>query len=219
MKLGELYERLRLIHGELGKWWPGTREEILITAILTQNTNWKNVEKAMENLKKVLGDEENLLPKLHNLSREELAVLIKPSGFFNVKASRLKNLLALLSLYDFNLERLGEIETGELRKLLLNVEGIGEETADAILLYAFEKPVFVVDSYTRRILERVFGEKPGTYEQVQRLFMTVYPPSVPLYQELHGLIVEHAKKFCTTKPKCDVCPIAKDCKTGGSFTR
>ncbi|MEM1692558.1 MAG: hypothetical protein QXK45_07790 [Thermofilaceae archaeon] len=96
---------------------------------------------------------------------------------------------------------------------------IGEETADAILLYAFEKPVFVVDSYTRRILERVFGEKPGTYEQVQRLFMTVYPPSVPLYQELHGLIVEHAKKFCTTKPKCDVCPIAKDCKTGGSFTR
>ncbi|PLV59503.1 endonuclease III domain-containing protein [Thermotoga sp. KOL6] len=210
MKLNELYKKLKSIHGSVGKWWPGTPEEIVITAILTQNTNWKNVERAMNNVKKRI-NENNILKELNSMPVEEIADLIKPAGFFNVKANRLKSLLEFLKSYDYNLGLLEKVPTNILRESLLKIKGIGKETADAILLYALEKPVFVVDSYTKRILERIFNIKICDYDEIQQLFMTYYPPNTSLYQELHGLIVEHAKKFCTKNPKCDKCPLNGDC--------
>ncbi|PLV57351.1 endonuclease III domain-containing protein [Thermotoga sp. SG1] len=210
MKLEKLYEKLRSIHGSVGKWWPGTPEEIMVTAILTQNTNWKNVERAMKNIEKTLG-KNDILRKLSSLSTERIAHLIKPAGFFNIKAERLKTLLEFLKEYNFNLELLREMPLENLRELLLKIKGIGKETADAILLYALEKPIFVVDSYTKRLLLRIFNIELKDYDEIQKLFMSYYPPDVFLYQELHGLIVEHAKRFCSKKPKCGECPLNKEC--------
>ncbi|MCD6550673.1 endonuclease III domain-containing protein [Thermotoga sp.] len=210
MKLKELYRKLRSIHGPVGKWWPGTPEEIVVTAILTQNTNWKNVERAMKNLKDTLSGSD-LLKQLFLLPTERIAKLIRPAGFFNVKAERLKALLEFLKEYDFNLERLKRMPTDTLRELLLKIKGIGKETADAILLYALEKPIFVVDSYTKRLLVRIFNIELKDYDDIQKLFMSHYSPDVHLYQKLHGLIVEHAKKFCSKAPKCARCPLRKEC--------
>jgi len=210
MKLEELHEELRSIHGPVGKWWPGTPEEIMVTAILTQNTNWKNVERAMRNIEEALG-KDDILEKLSSLSTERIAQLIRPAGFFNIKAERLKALLEFLKEYDFNLEFLKEIPAGILRELFLKIKGIGKETADAILLYALEKPIFVVDSYTKRLLARIFNIELKDYDEIQKLFMSCYPPDVRLYQELHGLIVEHAKRFCSKNPKCRECPLGKKC--------
>jgi endonuclease-3 related protein len=210
MRLTELYRKLLEIHGSVGKWWPGTPEEIVITAILTQNTNWKNVERVMENIKNAVKGN-NLLKELDSLPEEKVAELIKPAGFFNIKTKRLKALLKFLKEYNYNLSRLRDLPTHILRERLLKIKGIGKETADAILLYALEKPIFVVDSYTRRLLKRIFNIELNDYDEVQKLFMTHYPEDVRLYQEFHGLIVEHAKKFCSKTPKCGVCPLKKEC--------
>ncbi|WP_448379469.1 endonuclease [Fervidobacterium sp.] len=205
MKLENLYETLREIHGPQGKWWPGTVEEIIVSAVLTQNTNWKNVEKALENIKKHCKND--ILHCLAKMSTEEISVLIKLAGFFNVKAQRLKNLLKWLKNYDFDLEKIKTKSIGEIRNELLSVKGIGKETADSIILYALELPIFVVDAYTKRLLDRLLGIKLKEYDEYRLLFETTYPKDVALYQEFHGLIVEHAKTFCRTKPLCETCPI------------
>ena len=194
-------------------WWPGdTALEILVGAILTQNTNWGNVSKAIDNLKQA-----DLLSfdALTALPADQLASLIRPSGYYNLKAKRLKNLLTLLaeeaeagnSLADF----FGQ-DLFYLREKLLAVKGIGPETADSILLYAAEKPIFVVDAYTHRFLSRhgLVGEE-SSYEEMQELFMTSLPEETDLYNEYHALLVCLGKEFCKkTNPRCDACPLQDD---------
>jgi len=219
MNIGQLYEKLRNIHGACGKWWPGKSEEVFISAILTQNTNWANVEKALGNIKAKLINvndlDGNLLRALSALSDDEIRELIRPAGFFNVKARRLRNSLNWISQYNFDIatvKRKVQDETGlkALRNELLSINGIGKETADSILCYGLDLPVFVVDAYTKRLISRIFaleGSEIKDYDRVQQIFESSYPRDVAIYQELHGLIVEHAKAYCKSKPKCDECPL------------
>ncbi len=190
-------------------WWPGeTRFEIITGAILTQNTNWTNVEKAIKNLKAA----DCLIPeKLHRLSYQQLAELIRPAGYYNVKAKRLKNFSDwLFENYNGDLAGLESIDTQRLRAELLAVKGIGFETADSILLYAFERPVFVVDAYTARIAARHGLIEPGTdYEQLRYLFESNLPQDTKLYNEYHALLVRLGKDFCRPNPKCPACPLEK----------
>ena len=188
-------------------WWPGETElEVIVGAVLTQNTNWKNVEKAILNLK-----EKGLLSlhRLNVLSVLELAQLIRPAGYFNIKAKRLKNLIDLLrERYHLDLSRLLDEETDTLRQKLLSVNGIGPETADSILLYAAHRPVFVVDAYTHRILRRHgMTDEQTDYHELQSLFMDHLPDDPALFNEFHALIVKTGKEYCRRKPLCHLCPL------------
>lgn len=215
MDLKLLYKELLKIHGKLGKWWPGSAEEIIISAILTQNTNWKNVECAMENLKSRCSNLEvkNFLECIYML-REDLPSLIKPAGFYNVKSQRLFTLLSWAKKYEFSIEKISEKGTYELREELLSIKGIGKETADSILLYALEKPVFVVDAYTKRLFKRLYNIEFKDYDDYRLTFENSIEKDVRIYQEYHGLIVEHAKKYCNLKPKCNNCPLSNICFSG-----
>jgi endonuclease-3 related protein len=197
-----LYERYGPQH-----WWPGeTQFEIIVGAILTQNTNWKNVEKAIANLKNA----GCLTPeKLHALPIGELAELIRPAGYFNIKAQRLKHFLDWLSeRHNGVLESLEPLALSTLREQLLAIKGIGPETADSICLYAFEKPIFVVDTYTARIFGRHGMIEPGSgYEQIQEMFHGDLEHDAALFNEFHALIVQVGKKYCKPKPTCDGCPL------------
>lgn len=190
-------------------WWPGeTPFEVMVGAILTQNTSWRNVEKAIQKLK-VKGV---LSPDgIQHLKRSELARLIKSSGYYRIKADRLKSFVNFLfENYGGNLERLREEETRGLREKLLGVKGIGPETADSILLYGLKKPIFVVDAYTKRILLRHgLISKKTSYEEVQRLFMDYLPHEERLFNEYHALMVHLGKTLCRKIPKCEVCPLQK----------
>jgi len=189
-------------------WWPGdTRLEVIIGAILTQNTAWGNVEKAIANLKR-----RGLLrvKGLSRVSERRLAGAIRPAGYYNVKARRIKNFLAFLNTaYKGSITRMFRAQTRRLRSELLNVKGIGPETADSILLYAGERPVFVVDSYTKRIFSRHgYIGKDADYEETQGLFSETLPLDAGLFNEFHALIVELGKNLCRSKkPLCDECPI------------
>lgn len=175
-------------------WWPAkTKFEVIVGAILTQSTNWSNVEKAIINLHR-----EKLLAadKLHDLSVEKLALLIRSSGYYNQKAIKLKNFLNyFFKEYDGNLNKMSRRPLAELRGELLEIKGIGPETADSILLYALDKPIFVVDAYTKRILvsSRLIDEK-ATYQTIQELFMQSLPEDVKLFNEYHALIVRTGKE-------------------------
>jgi len=188
-------------------WWPGDSPlEIIIGAILTQNTSWQNVEKAIANLKtaQLLSAE-----SLFTITEPDLAELIRPSGYYNVKARRLKAFFTFLQdFFQGNLDVMFGEKTGILREKLLQVKGIGEETADSILLYAGGKPVFVVDSYTHRILMRhgVVREKIS-YKEMQRLFMEHLPHEALLYNQYHALLVITGKNYCKKKPRCQECPL------------
>lgn len=204
--LQDIYERLYRRFGPQ-HWWPGqTQFEIIVGAILTQNTNWGNVEKAIANLRKngLLSPE-----KLHQLDIAALAELIRPAGYYNVKAARLKHFLdRLFEKFNGNLDRLGQLAADQLREELLSIKGIGPETADSITLYAFGKPVFVVDAYTGRILGRHRLLEPGAdYEQVRMLFESSLPRKVQLYNEYHALLVKLGKEYCKTKAQCSGCPL------------
>ena len=202
----EIYNRL---YGHFGPqhWWPGdTPFEIAVGAILTQNTNWGNVEKAITNLKK----EKKLSARaLHATTRKELASLIRPAGYFNIKAGRLKHFIDFLAgHYNGSMKKMRVEETMSLRERLLNVNGIGPETADSILLYALEKPVFVIDAYTKRILSRhkLVSEKV-VYHDLQDIFHEDLPQDVKLFNEYHALFVMLGKDFCRPKPRCEGCPL------------
>ncbi len=190
-------------------WWPGdTPFEIMVGAILTQNTSWSNVEKAINNLKK-----ENLLSpwKLYLINQEKLAQLIKSSGYYNVKARRLKNFVnVFVNDFEGSAEKMFSGDSGELRKKLLKVNGIGSETADSILLYAGKKPFFVVDAYTKRVFSRhKLISKDSTYYQIQEFFSQNLDRNVELFNEFHAQIVMLGKTICTNKnPDCSKCPIA-----------
>ena len=206
--VAEIYRRLYEAYGPQS-WWPAeTWFEVVVGAVLTQNTAWKNVEKAIENLKRA-----GLLEprKLYETNDEFVEMLIKPAGFWKLKTRRLKNLLQKLAEHDFDFYRLRESLT---RDELLSVAGIGPETADSILLYAFEQPVFVVDNYTRRILTRV-GILNGkeSYPQIQSIFHLAIK-DIETMKEYHALLVEHAKRVCKKRePKCDSCVLKDLCRT------
>jgi endonuclease-3 related protein len=189
-------------------WWPArTPFEVAIGAILTQNTSWLNVEKAIHNLKK-----HRLLSadRLRRIPRSRLGGYIRPAGYYNVKAGRLKEFLGFLyKAYRGNLRNTSSVDTAALREQLLSVKGIGPETADSMLLYALGRPVFVIDAYTKRVLfrHRLIKESAG-YNQAQRLFLDNLAPEAALYNEYHALLVKLAKDFCLkSKPRCQTCPL------------
>ena len=199
-------------------WWPATKQgrikpeytggpkndtqklEVCIGAILTQNTSWKNVEKAIANL-----NSENLIGivKLQKIKTEKLEKLIRPSGFFKQKAECMKGFVEFAS---------DKIFSEFTRQDLLKLKGVGPETADSILLYACNKPTFVVDAYTKHVFSRLGLIKSGQYDQVKKHFQDNLPQDVKLYQEFHALIVEHAKRFCKKEPECGHCPLNEQCK-------
>lgn len=205
-QLTEIYELL-FRHFGPQHWWPGETEfEIITGAILTQNTSWSNVEKAIKNLR-----EGNYLSadKLYNLEINKLAELIRPAGYYNIKAKRLKNFLSwLFCNYDGRLANLKRLSVDRLREELLAIKGIGPETADSILLYAFDKEIFVIDAYTARItIRHQLIEPEADYGQLQDLFKSNLPADVKLFNEYHALLVRVGKEFCRTKARCDNCPL------------
>ncbi len=191
-------------------WWPGeTPFEVLVGAILTQNTAWVNVARAIQNLKNA----GNLEPEsLHKLNLSELSRLIRPSGYYNIKAKRLKEFMDHLFLnHKGKLEKMFDQELHVLREELLGIKGIGPETADSIILYAANKPIFVVDAYTKRIFSRHgFFPEGWRYNEIQSLFMGSLPKDVDVYNEYHALIVRLAKVHCKKRPICHQCPLEKE---------
>ena len=208
-RLFNIYRRLYVELGPQG-WWPGrTRFEVIVGAILTQNTSWQNVEKAMRRLRR----ERRLSPSaMAALPRRHLAELIRPAGTFLVKARRLHNFLAMLGTrHGGSLRRMLGGEPAGVREALLQVSGIGPETADSILLYAAKMPVFVVDAYTRRIFTRHrLIARDTSYHEVQALFMKHLPRDAQLFNEYHALLVAVGKAYCRTIPRCDNCPLRWD---------
>ena len=201
-----IYKTLNAHFGDL-HWWPGDSPfEVIVGAILTQNTAWRNVESAISKLKtKGILNPEGILES----DDQTLADLIRSSGYYNIKTQRLKSFIRFLyEEYNGDLDVMFAEDLWHLRGRLLAVKGIGEETADSILLYAGNKPIFVVDAYTRRILQRHdIIRRDTTYTEIQNLFMTNLPQSVLLYNQYHALLVNTGKFFCTTSPRCDRCPL------------
>lgn len=193
------------------RWWPAESPfEVCVGAILTQNTSWTNVEKAIKALKQT-----NLLTPegIHEIAPERLAELIRPAGYFNLKSRRLKAFVAWLhDRFGGSLELMFSGTWQELRQELLQVHGIGPETADSILLYAGSRPSFVVDAYTRRLFHRLGKLPPDAgYDQTRTMFMSDLPADTRLFNEYHAQIVEQCKRYCRTKPACPGCPLAGIC--------
>ena len=208
MTLREVFDRLDMAYGPQ-HWWPGDSPfEIMAGAVLTQNTAWSNVERAIANLKAAhaLSVEAMLVMPV-----DELAALIRPAGYFNVKARRLRALLEWIRLKG-GVEALMEWPDASLRAGLLSVHGVGPETADDMMLYAFHRPVFVIDAYTRRILGRLgLTESKADYEVLRGMIEAELGPNVPLFNQFHALIVAHGKEVCRPKPRCGQCALVSDC--------
>jgi endonuclease-3 related protein len=203
----KVYSKL-LKHFGPQAWWPADSPfEVIVGAILTQNTNWKNVEKAIENLKKVkLLSAEKIL-KVNSAKLEEL---VRPTGYYRQKAHRLKEFVKYFtSEYGAKLSRMKKRDLSDLRHELLNIHGIGPETADSILLYALDKPTFVVDAYTRRIGQRLGLFKFDDYHEIKDCFEQNLPKDLEMYKEYHALLVELGKNYCKTKPQCEDCPLLR----------
>ena len=206
----DLLRMYELLDGHFGNlhWWPAEEPfEVMVGAILTQNTAWTNVERAIAALKgkRLLSPE-----ALSRIAEEKLAAIIRPSGYYNVKAKRLKSFVRFLrEEYAGNIVIMSAEELPTLREKLLGVRGIGPETADSILLYACGKPVFVCDAYTRRILHRHgMIDDDADYRRIQEMFMNHLPHEAPLFNQFHALIVYAGKTFCRKMPKCDPCPLS-----------
>lgn len=207
-------------------WWPVTNKgerlpkysggpktykqklEVMFGTVLVQNTTWKNAQTAIIKL-----NEHDLIDidKILNIELDELAGTIKPSGYFNQKAIKLKSLCLFLKKFPINV--LEDMELNTTRKLLFDVKGIGPETADSILLYALNKPIFVIDVYTKRIFSRIgLVDKSIEYQELQELFHNSLENDSELFNEYHALIVKHAKEYCKVKPLCDDCFLKNACK-------
>ncbi len=190
-------------------WWPAdSKFEVIVGAILTQNTNWKNVERALNNLKRAgVLDPDSILAAHH----ERLATWLRPSGYFNIKSKRLRNICGWL-VNNGGFRELQQMRTPALRNALLSVHGVGRETADDILLYAFNRPVFIIDAYTRRIFSRLgFIQGNEDYDVIRRLFESNMARRLSDYKEYHALIVLHGKTVCRPAPDCEQCCINKLC--------
>jgi endonuclease III related protein len=211
-----LYDRLFDAYGPQ-HWWPGDSPyEVIVGAILTQNTNWTNVEKALAALRAA---DVWSFEAIRVTERSALATLIRPSGYFNQKARKLHEFASLIS-DDFRgqLDDLLDLPMAELRTTLLGIWGIGDETADDIVLYAAKKPSFVIDTYTRRIVDRLGWRADGDeYRDYQSLFADRLPHDAPLFNEFHALLDEHAATVCRPTPKCDGCCLKDICVTGKTF--
>ncbi len=210
--LRRMYDRLWSAYGPQ-HWWPAdTPTEVVIGAILTQNTAWKNVERAIANLKRAKC---LTWAAIRRTSLTRLAALIQSSGTYRVKAARLKTFVKYLwDHHNGSLASLCDGDLDEARRRLLAINGIGPETADAILLYAGNRPTFVVDAYTRRILRRHFvTDSRADYETVRRLFHETFQPqttkTVRLYNEYHALLVAVGKRHCRTRAQCEGCPLVE----------
>ncbi len=213
IRLLDLYERLYALYGPQ-HWWPAEEPfEVIVGAILTQSAAWSNVERAISRLKAA----GCLTPlALYEVPEERLAELVRPSGYFRAKTAKLKAFAAhLAGRHGGDLERLFAPETAALRQELLALYGIGPETADSILLYAAGRPVFVVDAYTARLLERLGLARAGErYDELQRLFREHLPADPVLFNEYHALIVRHGKEACRKRPLCDGCGLRRACPAG-----
>lgn len=210
MTFQQVFNRLLKAYGPQN-WWPGdTPFEVMVGAVLTQNTAWSNVERAIDNLKANASlDAQAIVRAPH----KKLAAWLQPSGYFNIKAKRLSNFCRWY-LQHGQFAGLAQWDTEALRKGLLSVNGVGPETADDILLYAFERPVFVIDAYTRRLFSRlalVAGDEG--YEHLRAHFETKLPRDTSLFNEYHALIVQHAKDACKKRPLCGRCCLARVCPT------
>ncbi len=210
--LPTIYDRLLEAYGHQ-HWWPAREPfEVMVGAVLTQSTAWTNVEKAIDRLRSA-----NALDPavLRRLSLDEIGALVRSSGFYHVKARKLKALVEWLGRYGDDLSRLRARDAADLRRELLAVYGIGEETADSILLYALDKPVFVIDAYTRRTIDRIgMAVEPKTYGGYQALFVRDLPPELPLFNEYHALFVQHGKLTCRKVPRCPRCCLLDICRYG-----
>ena len=205
----------RALHRAYGPqhWWPAQGVfEMMVGAILTQSAAWKNVELAIANLKSA---QALTPPGLRSLPDRELARLVRPSGYFNSKARKLKALAEHLSNYADDVDAFLGRDVHTLRQELLSVYGVGPETADSIILYGADKPQFVVDAYTQRIFERI-GLRPSgdTYPAWQGWFMDHLPADASLFNEYHALLVAHGKRTCRRVPACEGCPLRADCDFG-----
>ncbi|MBI4964319.1 MAG: endonuclease III domain-containing protein [Desulfomonile tiedjei] len=203
-----LYEEMVASFGHRN-WWPGDSPlEVCIGAVLTQNTAWRNVVKAIDNLKAASALD---LFRIHEMSHDELAELIRPAGYYNVKAGRLGNLVRhIVEGHDGDLDLLFLLPMEKLREELLSINGVGKETADSIILYAANKPIFVVDAYTKRILygHGLIREK-ADYDEVQGLFHSSLPRDVALYNDFHAQFVAVGHHYCKRNPLCDQCPLGQ----------
>ncbi len=207
-RIQQSYDALFARWGEQ-HWWPArTRLQMMLGAILTQNTAWTNVEKAIDNLCK---NNALNMPTLEQATEEQVAEWIRPAGYFNQKACYIKSMVSTLrERFDGSLNKLFAMDTPTLRKELLSWKGVGPETADSILLYAGKRPVFVVDAYTKRVCSRHgWCKKETSYDSVAKLFTDNLPEDVQLYNEYHALIVRLCKEHCNTNPKCDGCPLER----------
>ena len=214
--LTDIYERMLARYGPQ-HWWPGdTWFEVMVGAVLTQAAAWTNVEKAISNLV----DAGALSPRaIREVGQGELAQLVYPSGYFNSKARKLKALAEYLGRrFNDDIDAISRVETEVLRAELLEVYGIGEETADDILLYAVGKPAFVIDNYTKRVFSRLgLAPEKGPYSAYRSLFMDLLPADVSLYSEYHALVVRHANEVCKKRPLCEGCCLLAVCPTGRSM--
>ena len=214
----DLYDRLYAAYGPQA-WWPADDPlEVIVGAILTQRTTWRNVEHAMMAL-----NESDLLSvdALVVTPQEQVSETIRPAGFYNAKARKLKAFASFLAeRYGGNLEALFTVPTADLRSELLGIHGIGEETADAILVYAAGRPSFVIDAYTRRLLKRLaWIDGNESYDELRSLFLRALPCDVGLLGEFHALIVRHGKAHCRARPDCGGCPIRRICAEGKETVR
>lgn len=202
-----IYKKLYDYYGPQN-WWPAdTPFEVIISAILVQNTNWNNVELSLKQLKP------NLTPeKLERLTEEKLAQLIRPSGYHNVKAKRIKAFLNWFKAYDYQFSNVEKDHVDKLRKELLMIHGIGQETADVILLYVFNVPVFIADNYAKRIFNRIGMNVPNTYAGLRERVEKSFPSDSYLLNEYHALLVTHGKTYCNKTPICNQCPIRDICE-------
>lgn len=211
-RLMHIYRKLRGRFGYLN-WWPAdTPFEVVVGAILTQNVSWHNVERSIQNLKRV-----NLmsLDGILSASPQEIKRCIAPAGYYNVKYKRLISVLSFIDReLNGDIRDLKNYDIKTARQLLLSVDGVGKETADSILLYAVNLPIFVVDAYTRRAFYRlgILSAMDMEYDEIQRVFMKNLKRDVRLYNDYHAQIVELGKNFCRKRPLCGDCPICDDCK-------
>ena len=209
-KLLSIYEMLLARYGEL-HWWPAkTPYEVMVGSVLTQNTAWRNVEKAITNF----GD--SLTPEIVlNADLGELARIIRPAGCFNQKAVYLKAVTEWFGKYGYSVPTVQRESLEKVRAELLSTKGIGRETADSILLYVFGFPTFVVDAYTIRLCSRYPIEVGKGYKTVKELFEGSIPLNTEVYNSFHALIVVNAKEYCRKKPICDSCPLSVKCEKLG----
>lgn len=213
MELMAIYEKLLARFGEQG-WWPMSNGfsppewEVCVGAILTQNTNWRNVEKALENLKagKIVSSLD-----LIKTGKDELERMIRPSGFYRQKAARLR----LFSDFVLGFGSFQKFSKNVTREQLLDVRGLGPETVDSILLYALDRPVFVIDAYTKRVFTRLGMVREWKYEEWKKFFEDNLPSNVDVYKQFHALIVELAKGSCRKRPLCECCVLGRECSFAG----